>query len=638
MRNMRPALTLAVAAAVFWVGFDAGSYSLESRAILAIVVLWGTMLAFVLGLWPLRRPPLAARVAGGLLGAFALFTGLSVFWAESAERALVEFNRAVLLVAVFAVAVLAGTRGNVGRWLDGIALGIAAIGVLALAGRLFPDVFPTSAVQDFLPAVASRLSWPVEYWNGLAMLVGLALPLLLRVATSAHPVARGVAVGAVPALAGTLFLSSSRGGFAVAFVGVAAFFVLGPRRWGTAAAGVLAAAGSVAAVAILHARDELVNMPTAPEAVGQGRSAALLILVVCLATGAVYAAGSHLFAERRTPPLPGWAAAVAVLVVAVVAAVTVDAAERFGEFCDPPPEFARDDFVQAHLVSGTGSGRCQFWGAALDQWREAPLAGQGAGSYEAWWSQNGTIPYFIRDAHSLYLETLGELGVIGFLLLAGALATGLVAGARRLLAAADADEAVAIAAVLSGFLAFLASAAIDWMWEETVVAVVGLLLLGLAVGPATSTAAPALAPAAEPPPHSSLRRYGAAIAVLVAGWVLVCVQAVPLLTQYTIVASQEAVQDDDLPEALDQALAARQLSPWASSPYLQLALVHEQGDDLPAARAAIGEAIERDPLNWRLWLIRARLETLDGEVAAARESLARAVELNPRSPLFANAG
>ena len=124
----------------------------------------------------------------------------------------------------------------------------------------------------------------------------------------------------------------------------------------------------------------------------------------------------------------------------------------------------------------------------------------------------------------------------------------------------------------------------------------------------------------------------------VAGWVLVCVQAVPLLTQYTLVASQEAVQDDDLPEALDQALAARQLSPWASSPYLQLALVHEQGDDLQAARAAIGEAIERDPLNWRLWLVRARLETLDGEVAAARESLARAVELNPRSPLFANAG
>src|SRR5688500_15582733 len=124
MMNVRPVMTLAVAASLFWVAFDDGSYSLESRSILAIVVLWGALLAFALGLWPLRRPPLAALVAGGLLCAFTLVTGLSVFWAESAERALAEFNRAVLLTAVFAVAVLAGTRGNVGRWLDGIALGI----------------------------------------------------------------------------------------------------------------------------------------------------------------------------------------------------------------------------------------------------------------------------------------------------------------------------------------------------------------------------------------------------------------------------------------------------------------------------------------------------------------------------------
>ena len=635
MRNLRPIFTLAVAAAVFWIGFDEGSYSLESRSILAIVVLWGAILAFALGLWPLRRPPLAALVAGGLLCAFALVTGLSLLWAESAERALAEFNRAVLLTAVFAVAVLAGTRGNVGRWLDGIALGIAGVGLLALASRLFPDVLPAGAVQDFLPAVATRLSWPVEYWNGLAILVGIGLPLLLRVATTAQPVARGTAVGVIPALAGTLFLTSSRGGFAVAFLGLAAFFVLGPRRWSAATACVFAAAGSVAVVAILHARDELVNMPEASEAVGQGRSAALLVLLVCLVTGALYAAGSLALAERRTPPLRGWAAALAVLLVALVGAAATDAMERFDEFCDPSPEFALDEFVQAHLVSGTGSGRCQFWGAALDQWREAPLVGQGAGSYEAWWSQNGTIPYFIRDAHSLYVETLGELGLVGFLLLAGALATGLVAGARRLLAAGDAEEAVAIAAVLSAFVAFLAAAGIDWMWEETAVSAVGLLLLGLAVGPATSTAAPALAPA-DAAPRPSLRRYGGAIAVLVAGWVLICVQAVPLLTQYTLAASQEAVQEDDLAGALEQALAARQLSPWAAKPYLQLALVHEQRDDLPAARAAIGEAIERDPLDWRLWLVAARLETLDGDIAAARESLARAVELNPRSPLFAN--
>jgi Tfp pilus assembly protein PilF len=108
--------------------------------------------------------------------------------------------------------------------------------------------------------------------------------------------------------------------------------------------------------------------------------------------------------------------------------------------------------------------------------------------------------------------------------------------------------------------------------------------------------------------------------------------------QYTLASSQEAVREGNLGQALDRALAARQLQPWAASPYLQLALVHEQREDLPAAEAAIREAIERDPLDWRLWLVAARVETESGDISAARESLARAIELNPRSPLFADAG
>ena len=75
---------------------------------------------------------------------------------------------------------------------------------------------------------------------------------------------------------------------------------------------------------------------------------------------------------------------------------------------------------------------------------------------------------------------------------------------------------------------------------------------------------------------------------------------------------------------------------WAASPYLQLALVREAIGDLPGALVAIRQATDRDPLDWRLWLARARIETNSGDIAAARESLARAQALNPRSPLFAN--
>jgi Tfp pilus assembly protein PilF len=110
----------------------------------------------------------------------------------------------------------------------------------------------------------------------------------------------------------------------------------------------------------------------------------------------------------------------------------------------------------------------------------------------------------------------------------------------------------------------------------------------------------------------------------------------PLLTQLALQESQQAVRADDPAGALEHALDARQLQPWAAAPYLQLALVHEVRGDLPAASVAIEEAIERDPENWRMWLVAARIETSSGRIAEARSRLARAVELNPRSPLFAS--
>ena len=57
------------------------------------------------------------------------------------------------------------------------------------------------------------------------------------------------------------------------------------------------------------------------------------------------------------------------------------------------------DFVTQHLLSSRGSGRWQFWDAAVDQWRQAPLWGDGAGSYESWWAENGSIGLFVKDAH-----------------------------------------------------------------------------------------------------------------------------------------------------------------------------------------------------------------------------------------------
>jgi Tfp pilus assembly protein PilF len=69
-----------------------------------------------------------------------------------------------------------------------------------------------------------------------------------------------------------------------------------------------------------------------------------------------------------------------------------------------------------------------------------------------------------------------------------------------------------------------------------------------------------------------------------------------------------------------------------------LALVEERRGDLKASRKWIESAIERDSIDWRLWLVAARLATKAGDLPSARTSLLRAESLNPRSPLFGSAG
>ena len=102
--------------------------------------------------------------------------------------------------------------------------------LVALASRLFWGDIGPGAPPSFFP-VRSRLHYPVNYWNGLAILAGLAFPLLLRAAVAQRPaLLRALALVPVPAMAAAIYLTSSRGGYAVAAVGVIVFCALTTRR------------------------------------------------------------------------------------------------------------------------------------------------------------------------------------------------------------------------------------------------------------------------------------------------------------------------------------------------------------------------------------------------------------------------
>jgi O-antigen ligase len=111
--------------------------------------------------------------------------------------------------------------------------------------------------------------------------------------------------------------------------------------------------------------------------------------------------------------------------------------------------------------------RVEYWTVALSQWQENMALGSGAGTFALYWLQEES-PSAVLDAHSLYVETLAELGLLGLVLLGVTLAVPIVAavGARN-------DPLVAGAA--AAYVAFLVHAGLDWDWEMPAVTLVGLL-------------------------------------------------------------------------------------------------------------------------------------------------------------------
>jgi hypothetical protein len=643
----RHGLVAGVAVAVFALALQSGGYDVTVRNSFAIAAWWAIAVAVGALVWPLERPARAALAAGGALAALLAWTAVGISWSDSAERAFTEVNRTALYLAVFALVVLASRRGGGSRWADGLALGIVATGLLALTSRLFPDLIGDRGVSSFFPRGTRYLGYPLDYWNGLGIFIGLGFPLLLRAALDARStLGRALAMGCTPALCGALYLTSSRGGIATAALGTLVFVALCRERLRALVAVAVLGIGAAAAVAVLSARSELADGNLQAHAIAsQGRSAAALIAGICLLTGVVHWLVSR--ASIPTPRLriPRLALAAAALLLVAAAVVAADPAARLDSFKQPPRNpFARVESssgtggaadtprlspTSRHLLSSTGNGRWQFWGAAVDEFQTKPLNGRGPGSYESWWAQHGSVSYFTRHAHSLYLETLGELGLVGLALLAGFLLTGIVTGVSRLRSAAVRDGNT-IAALAALAIAFAFAAAIDWIWQLTVVPVVAIVALALLAGPATATAT---APASSPRRRVAIAARAGAVA---AALCLIAAQAIPFLAQDDIRRSQQRFAAGNLAGARDAALSARSIQPWAASPHLQLALVDERRGDLAGARSAISKAIERDRLDWRLWLTSARLDGEAGLAKQARAKLDRAVALNPRSPLLAS--
>ena len=126
------------------------------------------------------------------------------------------------------------------------------------------------------------------------------------------------------------------------------------------------------------------------------------------------------------------------------------------------------------------------------------------------------------------------------------------------------------------------AAGIDWMWELSIVGLVAIVALGILVGRATDGSPRPVGESAVGGRQSAaagrvLRTAGVGVALAA----ILCV-AVPMLAQNRLEESQAAAARGDAAAAIEAADDARAVQPWASTPYLQLALLEEQAGNLGA--------------------------------------------------------
>ena len=248
----------------------------------------------------------------------------------------------------------------------------------------------------------------------------------------------------------------------------------------------------------------------------------------------------------------------------------------------PAKTQSRDPAARLTTLRGN---RSNVWRSARRAFDSAPFKGIGPGTFEYWWNRDDGEEY-VRDGHSLYLESLAEQGVPGLVLVLVFLLGLLGLGLRARFTLREARSPGALAAPLGALVVFFLHAGVDWMWETTAVAALAILGGGIAA------AAPARR---RPTPLFALRIAIPAVAVLA-----ILVQIPGLVSTSQVRDSQASVKQGRLQEALVRANDAVEAQPWAASPYVQRALVEQSTGRLEAAAVDLRRAVRREPTNWRL--------------------------------------
>jgi O-Antigen ligase len=608
---LRPALPVLLVVGASIVGLTAahGGYFPTSWGLSATLLLW------VAGLWLVVSGRTDAGRLDllflGLLVALTGWVGCSIVWSIVPAESVLELERTVVLLAGVAAVLVLARREDVPRLAGVVLAAITGVCTYSLATRLFPERLGT-----YDPVAGYRLSDPLGYWNTLGVFAAMGALLAVGVVADGRSRwSRAGAAGSLVVLVVTLYYTYSRGAWIALATGFAMQLAVSPRRLRTLAATAVVVAPVAIAVLLASRPYALTRVDVklasssaaghrlAPELLALVAAAALLALVFDVAQG------------RVTVPLRVRLSVGVVLVAAVVAGVAGFVIREGG-----PVTLARHGWssfnadtsgggnnLNERLFSFSGNGRASLWRAARDEYNDHRVTGGGAGTFERTWQARRDADFKVRDAHSLYVETLAELGPFGLALLGAFL---LVPVAAALAVRRD----LFVPGVLGAYLAFVVHAGVDWDWELSGATLTALVIGSLAVVAARHH---------EPRVLTGFVR-APAIGLVAA---LSCAMILAFLGSGALSRAQDAVASKSYADAVDQANRARRLMPWSPWPLIARGDAELGVGDARAAKASYRHAISIDSGEWRSWLGLA-FSTTGGE---RKRAYAHARSLYPRS-------
>jgi O-Antigen ligase len=567
-------------------GFDDGGFAPPSWGWSAVLALVAAGAAAAGG--AALRPSRLEVAFLGALAALLVWTLASAAWSLDLTSSVLDAERLLVYLAAAGALLCVARRESREVLLAG---GLAGASLLSLTGLI--DVMvgmdpPGSASAD--PGSQDRLSEPLGYANAVALMA--AMGALLALALAVHwqrRVLRGVAAGLVPVLLAALYFTYGRGAWLALGIGLLTAILVSPRRRELVAAALALTPPGAAAVA-------------AAAAIG-GRLALAPVLLLCAAAaGAVGVALPALvgrFGTREAAALSTASLAVAAaFVVAFGGPVTV-VRDAYRSFTDPAAPASGGG---ARLLTLSGSSRVDYWRVAWQDFENHAAIGSGAGSYRRYWTRNRTVAQPARDAHSLYLETLGELGIVGLVLLLAAVTVPLGA-------AITARGEPLTTAALAPYVAYLAHAGQDWDWELPAVTITAVVCAAALLLTARRREV-----GLPRPVRIAVAAVAAVLAVLASG--------AYAGNRQLVLAERGSEQS---------ARRAGRFQPWSGEPWRLLGEAQLARGDVAGARKSFLEGLERDDDEWELWLDLA----LAADGRERSNALARAAELNPLAPEIA---